>query len=83
MIIKKKRSNNSSFFLIKIYLIIFNHCLMRSIQLMIKNKNRVVSVDKICDNTYLINNGSLETFLNMGYYDFTNGIHVNIKFKGF
>jgi hypothetical protein len=47
------------------------------------NKNKVVSVDGTYNNTNLINNDSLETSLNMGYCDFTNGIHVNIKFKGF
>jgi hypothetical protein len=47
------------------------------------NKNRVVSVDGTYNNTNLKNNGSLETSLNMGYYDFTNAIPVNIKFKGF
>jgi hypothetical protein len=47
------------------------------------NKNIVVSVDGTYNNTNLTNNGSLETSLNMSYHDFTNGIHVNIKFKGF
>lgn len=46
------------------------------------NKNNIVCVDGTYNNTNLLNNGSLETSLNMGYYDFTNKIPVNIKFKG-
>jgi hypothetical protein len=42
-----------------------------------------VSVDGTYNNTNLTNDGFLETSLNMGYYDFTNAIPVNIKFKGF
>lgn len=46
------------------------------------NKNRVVCVDGTYNNTNLLNDGSLETSLNMGYYDFTNKIPVNVTFKG-
>jgi hypothetical protein len=46
------------------------------------NKNRIVCVDGTYNNTNLLNDSSLETSLNMGYYDFTNKIPVNIKLKG-
>lgn len=46
------------------------------------NKNRIVCVDGTYNNTNLLNDGSLETSLNMGYFDFTNKIPVNVTFKG-
>ncbi len=47
-----------------------------------ENKNKIVSVDGTYNNTNILNDGSLETSLNMGYFDYTNKIPVNIKFKG-
>lgn len=47
-----------------------------------ENKDKIVSVDGTYNNTNILNDGSLETSLNMGYYDYSNKIPVNIKFKG-
>jgi hypothetical protein len=46
------------------------------------NKNKIVCIDGTYNNINLLNNHCLETSLNMGYYDFTNKIPVNIKLKG-
>lgn len=46
------------------------------------NKNNIICVDGTYNNTNLYNDKNLETSLNMGYYDFSNKIPVNIKFKG-
>ncbi len=47
-----------------------------------ENKNKIVAVDGTYNNTNILNDGSLETSLNMGYYDYSNKIPLNIKFKG-
>ena len=47
-----------------------------------ENKDKIVSVDGTYNNTNILNDGSLETSLNMGYYDYSNKIPVNITFKG-
>lgn len=46
------------------------------------NTCKIVSVDGTYNNTNILNDGNLETSLNMGYFDFTNKIPVNITFKG-
>jgi len=46
------------------------------------NNNKIVCVDGTYNNTNILNNGKLETSLNMGYYDFTNKIPLELKLKG-
>ena len=53
---------------------------MTNIQQKIKIKQ--YQVDGTYNNTNILNDESLETSLNMGYYDYSNKIPVNIKFKG-
>lgn len=45
-------------------------------------QHKIISVDGTYNNTNLLKDGSLETSLNMGYYDFTNKIPINIILKG-
>ena len=47
-----------------------------------KNPFNVVAVDGTYTNTNLHNNKKLETCLNMGYYDSTNHIPIQLEIKG-
>jgi hypothetical protein len=49
-----------------------------------KNKNpfNVIAVDGTYNNTNIYNNKKLETCLNMGYYDATNHIPIDLEIKG-
>lgn len=46
------------------------------------NESKIICVDGTYNNTNINNDKNLETSLNMGYYDFSNKIPVNITFKG-
>jgi hypothetical protein len=46
------------------------------------DKATIISVDGTYNNTNINNNGNLETALNMGYFDVTNQIPINIEYKG-
>jgi hypothetical protein len=45
-------------------------------------KNNIIAIDGTYSNTNILNNKSLETSLNMGYYDATNHIPINLELKG-
>lgn len=46
------------------------------------NNNKIISVDGTYNNTNIKNDKTLETSLNMGYYDVTNKIPIDVQFKG-
>lgn len=46
------------------------------------NFKNVISVDGTYNNTNIKNDGTLETSLNMGYYDNTNRIPIDIQYRG-
>jgi hypothetical protein len=46
------------------------------------NFKNIISVDGTYNNTNIKNDGSLETSLNMGYYDNTNRIPIDIQYRG-
>ena len=43
--------------------------------------NKIIAVDGTYSNTNILNDGTLETTLNMGYYDSTNRIPVDLELK--
>ena len=47
-----------------------------------KLAHNIVAVDGTYNNTNISNNKQLKTSLNMGYYDVTNGIPIELTFKG-
>jgi hypothetical protein len=47
-----------------------------------KNPFNVIAVDGTYNNTNLLNSKKLETCLNMGYFDATNHIPINLEIKG-
>jgi hypothetical protein len=85
-----KNANRSNYYKkeLKIPISFYNDIFIKIKKLLDKylNKNinpfNVISVDGTYNNTNLLNNKKLETSLNMGYYDATNKIPIDLEFKG-
>jgi len=80
--------NNSAFYRkennipLEYYCKIYNDILNLHNKYYPKNGYNIVAVDGTYNNTNIENNKKLETSLNMGYYDVTNGIPIELTFKG-